>query len=263
MQRSAVRQGHPEGREPKPTTPVITPLASLSPTNFTSPLLPHRFPTIPAPILTCWPLPGKGGSGKPGAAQSQQEVSRHGRSAPLQPPQTLLPWPTPGGCALPSSWWWQGRAGGSPLGPNQGRQESSPPSCSTTHGHKLWAAICLSDRLATFSQRPPHSLWVSSLHQLPSLGLRHLQPGLLGQNRGFLLIHNLSGIWVCSSLCDFSFLFIFPLSLYFPPSPSPMRGVKEGKMIIFWFEAEHRSYSLAFIYVLNDCTAGMLLLELF
>lgn len=101
MQRSAVRQGHRKGREPKLITPVITALASLSPTNFTSPLLPHRFPTIPAPILTCWPLPGEGGSGEAGAAQSQQ-VSRHGGyPAPLQPPQTSSHKPaSPGGCCL-------------------------------------------------------------------------------------------------------------------------------------------------------------------
>ena len=80
----------------------------------------------------------------------------------------------------------------------------------------LWAAICLScQELAICLSRASHSLCVSSSVPLPSLRLRHLQPGLLGQNQGFLLIHQpLRHPGVLISMCDSSFLFIFPLSLY-------------------------------------------------
>lgn len=82
---------------------------------------------------------------------------------------------------------------------------------------KLWAAICLSrQELAIFClSRASHSLCLSSSIPLPSLRLRHLQPGLLGQNQGFLLIHPpLRDPSLLISMCDSSFLFIFPLSLY-------------------------------------------------
>lgn len=107
----------------------------------------------------------------------------------------------------------------------------------------LWAAICLScQELAICLSRASHSLCVSSSVPLPSLRLRHLQPGLLGQNQGFLLIHQpLRHPGVLISMCDSSFLFIFPLSLYSLLLLLLLwGGLKREKWLFFWFEAEHK-----------------------
>lgn len=96
---------------------------------------------------------------------------------------------------------------------------------------RLRVATCLSPQELTIFclSRPLTDFALASLSHCPPSGLRHLQPWLLGESQGPLLVHQpLRHLRLLISVCDSFFLFIFPVffSLFLAYIPSLGRKKK-------------------------------------